>query len=79
MMVIGFMDNRQLILHLLVDNIYWRMEYDDANPDVGFGPTTEMIYDDAIKDLKLQYLNITPKEKSLVIRNVQRRRQNYEK
>jgi hypothetical protein len=70
-MVIGLMDkqDKQVLIRLLVDCIYWRREYDVAR--FGYRPTVEEVYDDTVRHLKVS-TKITSKERMNVIDQVEK-------
>ena len=63
-----------LTIKLAVDNLYWRMRYDDCNPEIGMGSSVESMYDDMTRDLKLHF---SDKDKSRIIAVVQRQIDRY--
>ena len=47
---------------LFVESLYWYKKYDDSNPDVGWGPSIDILIDRTIANTSIQINGIDRKQ-----------------
>ncbi len=60
----------KVTIALAIAALYWRLRYNDSNPEVGFGPFPDHVLDDIEKDTGA---NFTADEKKLILGRVKRK------
>lgn len=63
--------SRELFLRLFTEALYWRMAYEEAEPDVGIGPFPDSELSSLAKTLKVQ---LEPDSHKEILKRYRRKR-----